>query len=124
LFVFFCPFVQHSNLLYDYLKNQDLREKEHQLSQVKADLRETVDQMEQLKKKLEAQSSTLESREIEKLELTQQLNENLKKITLVTKENDSLKIMDEALREERDQLRKSLQQTEARVSPCSSLAGL
>ncbi|XP_029331454.1 centromere-associated protein E isoform X2 [Mus caroli] len=95
-------------------QNQDLQEKEYQLSQVKADLRETVDQMEQLKKKLEAQSSTLESREIEKLELTQQLNENLKKITLVTRENDSLKIMDEALREEREQLRKSLQQTEAR----------
>lgn len=105
--------LKHTNAVVE-AQNQDLREKEHQLSQVKADLRETVDQMEQLKKKLEAQSSTLESREIEKLELTQQLNENLKKITLVTKENDSLKIMDEALREERDQLRKSLQQTEAR----------
>uniref|UniRef100_A0A8C6MWV0 Centromere-associated protein E n=1 Tax=Mus spicilegus TaxID=10103 RepID=A0A8C6MWV0_MUSSI len=105
--------LKHTNAIVE-AQNQDLREKEHQLSQVKADLRETVDQMEQLKKKLEAQSLTLESREIEKLELTQQLNENLKKITLVTKENDSLKIMDEALREERDQLRKSLQQTETR----------
>ncbi|XP_029393798.1 centromere-associated protein E [Mus pahari] len=104
--------LKHTNAIVE-AQSQDLQEKEHQLSQVKADLRETMDQMQQLKKQLEAQSSTLESREIEKLKLTQQLNENLKKITLVTKENDSLKIMDEALREERDQLRKSLQQTEA-----------
>ena len=55
------------------------QEKEHQLSQIKADLRETTVQMEQLKKQLEAQSLTLESREIKKLKLTQQLNENLKK---------------------------------------------
>eukprot|EP00073_Rattus_norvegicus_P021648 XP_006233412.2 PREDICTED: centromere-associated protein E isoform X1 [Rattus norvegicus] len=94
-------------------KNQELQEKGHQLSQVKADLRETMDQMEQLKEQLEAQNSTLESIEIEKLKLTQQLNENLKEMTLVAKENDDLKIMDEALREERDQLRESLRQTEA-----------
>ncbi|XP_063138291.1 centromere-associated protein E isoform X3 [Rattus norvegicus] len=94
-------------------QNQELQEKGHQLSQVKADLRETMDQMEQLKEQLEAQNSTLESIEIEKLKLTQQLNENLKEMTLVAKENDDLKIMDEALREERDQLRESLRQTEA-----------
>lgn len=76
-------------------QNQELQEKEHQLSQVKADLRETMDQMEPLKEQLEAQNSTLESIEIEKLKLTQQLNENLKEMTLVTKENDDLKIMDE-----------------------------
>ncbi|XP_052035155.1 centromere-associated protein E isoform X3 [Apodemus sylvaticus] len=94
-------------------QSQELQEKEHQLSQVKVDLRETMDQMEKLKKQLEAQNSALESIEIEKLKLTQQLNENLKEITLVTKENDDLKIMDEALREEQDKLRKSLRETEA-----------
>lgn len=88
-----------------------------------------MDQMEQYKEQLEAQNSTLESIEIEKLKLTQQLNENLKEMTLVTKENDDLKIMDEALREEQDQLRESLRQTEASVSswcpfPTPSLAGL
>lgn len=46
-----------------------------------------MDQMEQLKEQLEAQNSTLESIEIEKLKLTQQLNENLKEMTLVAKEN-------------------------------------
>uniref|UniRef100_UPI00402B4B3F centromere-associated protein E n=1 Tax=Arvicanthis niloticus TaxID=61156 RepID=UPI00402B4B3F len=104
--------LKHTNATLE-AQSQELQEKEHQLSQVKADLRETMDQMEQLKKQLEAQNSTLESIEMEKLKLTQQLNENLKEIALVTKENDGLKIMDEALREEQDQLRKSLQQTEA-----------
>ncbi|XP_028616283.1 centromere-associated protein E [Grammomys surdaster] len=104
--------LKHTNAVLE-AQSQELQGKEDQLSQVKADLRETLDQMEQLKKQLEAQNSTLESIEIEKLKLTQQLNENLKEITLATKENDGLKITDEALREERDQLRKSLQQSEA-----------
>lgn len=72
--------------------------------------------MEQLKKQLGAQSSTLDNIEIEKLKLTQQVYENLEEIRIVTKENDDLKIMDEALRVEQDQLRRSLQQMEARVS--------
>lgn len=94
-------------------KSQELQEKAHQLSQVEAELQERMDQMEQLKKQLGAQSSTLENIEIEKLKLTQQVYENLEEIRIVTKENDDLKIMDEALRVERDQLRKSLQQMEA-----------
>ncbi|XP_052586509.1 centromere-associated protein E isoform X2 [Peromyscus californicus insignis] len=94
-------------------RSQELQEKAHQLSQVKAELRESMDQMEQLKKQLEAQNSALENIEIEKLKLTQQVYENLEEIRLVTKENDDLKIMDEALRVQRDELRKSLQQLEA-----------
>ncbi|XP_076431138.1 centromere-associated protein E isoform X4 [Peromyscus maniculatus bairdii] len=94
-------------------RSQELQEKAHQLSQVKAELSESIDQMEQLKKQLEAQNSTLENIEIEKLKLTQQVYENLEEIRLVTKENDDLKIMDEALRVQRDELRKSLQQLEA-----------
>lgn len=82
-----------------------------------------MDQMEQLKKQLEAQNSTLENIEIEKLKLTQQVYENLEEIRLVTKENDDLKIMDEALRVQRDELRKSLQQLEASVSSHPALAG-
>ncbi|XP_057649265.1 centromere-associated protein E [Chionomys nivalis] len=94
-------------------KSQELQEKARQLSQVEAELGERMDQMEQLKKQLGAQSSTLENIEIEKLKLTQQVYENLEEIRIVTKENDDLKTMDEALRAERDKLRKSLQQVEA-----------
>ncbi|KAK7819394.1 hypothetical protein U0070_025422, partial [Myodes glareolus] len=94
-------------------KSQELQEKARQLSQVEAELRERMDQMEQLKKQLGAQSSTLDNIEIEKLKLTQQVYENLEEIRIVTKENDDLKIMDEALRVEQDQLRRSLQQMEA-----------
>ncbi|KAL1772141.1 centromere-associated protein E [Sigmodon hispidus] len=94
-------------------QSQELQEKAHQLSQVKADLRESVDKMEQLKKQLEVQSLTLDNMEIEKLKLTQQVYENLEEIRLVTKENDDLKIMDEGLRVQQDQLRRSLQEMEA-----------
>ncbi|XP_051676102.2 centromere-associated protein E isoform X1 [Oryctolagus cuniculus] len=93
---------------------QELQEKECQLIKVKNDLRETVYQTEQLKKQLEAQNSILESTEMEKLRLTQKLHENLEEIRLVTKENDDLKRVKEALKMERDQLRECLQETEAK----------
>ncbi|XP_021089639.1 centromere-associated protein E [Mesocricetus auratus] len=94
-------------------QSQELQEKAHQLSQVKAELKETVDEMERLKKQLEVQNSTLENMEIENLKLTQQVYENLAEMRLVNKENDDLKVMEETLRVEQDQLRKSLQQMEA-----------
>ncbi|XP_029416096.1 centromere-associated protein E isoform X2 [Nannospalax galili] len=92
---------------------QELQEKEHQFSKVKGDLREAVYQMEQLKEQMEAQNSTLESIKIEKLRLTQKLHENLEEVRLVTKENDGLRLVEETLRTERDQLRESLRKVEA-----------
>lgn len=119
----FCSYGQCSNLLYGCLKSQELQEKAHQLSQVKAELKETVDEMERLKKQLEVQNSTLENMEIENLKLTQQVYENLAEMRLVNKENDDLKVMEETLRVEQDQLRKSLQQMEANVSSHPTLVG-
>lgn len=102
--------------MYDYLKIQELQEKEHQLLKVKNDLEEAMYQTERLKKQLETQNSTLESIELEKLRLTQKLHENLEETGFITKENDSLRRVEETLKMERDQLRESLRETEAKVS--------
>ncbi|XP_029776696.1 centromere-associated protein E isoform X1 [Suricata suricatta] len=93
---------------------QELQEKERQLLKVKNDLREHVYQTEQLKKQLEAQNSTLESVETEKLRLSQKLHENLEEIKYVTEQRDGLRRAEGALRMERDQLRESLREKEAK----------
>ncbi|XP_076998770.1 centromere-associated protein E isoform X2 [Tamandua tetradactyla] len=93
---------------------QELQEKEHQLLEVKNDLRENMYQIEQLKKQLEAQNSTLDGIESEKLKLTEKLHDNLEAMKYVTKENDNLRRVEEALKMERDQLRESLRETEAK----------
>ncbi|XP_042840033.1 centromere-associated protein E isoform X4 [Panthera tigris] len=93
---------------------QELQEKERQLLKVKNDLRENMYQAEQLKKQLETQNSTLESVETEKLRLSQKLHENLEEIKCVTEERDGLRRAEGTLRMERDQLRKSLREKEAK----------
>ncbi|XP_058577755.1 centromere-associated protein E isoform X6 [Neofelis nebulosa] len=93
---------------------QELQEKERQLLKVKNDLRENMYQAEQLKKQLETQNSTLESVETEKLRLSQKLHENLEEIKCVTEERDGLRRAEGTLRMERDQLRESLREKEAK----------
>ncbi|XP_027454311.1 centromere-associated protein E isoform X4 [Zalophus californianus] len=93
---------------------QELQEKEHQLLKAKNDLRESMYQTEQLKKQLEAQNSTLESVETEKLKLCQKLHENLEEMKCVTEERDALRSAEGTLRMERDQLRESLREKEAK----------
>ncbi|XP_043427330.1 centromere-associated protein E isoform X7 [Prionailurus bengalensis] len=93
---------------------QELQEKERQLLKVKNDLRESMYQAEQLKKQLETQNSTLESVETEKLRLSQKLHENLEEIKCVTEERDGLRRAEGTLRMERDQLRESLREKEAK----------
>ncbi|XP_046315135.1 centromere-associated protein E isoform X2 [Marmota monax] len=94
---------------------QELREKEHQLLKVKNDVKENMYETEQLKKQLEVQNSTLESLELEKLMLTQKINESLEKLKFFTEENDGLRIVEETLKMERDKLRESLRETEAKI---------
>ncbi|XP_037686300.1 centromere-associated protein E isoform X2 [Choloepus didactylus] len=93
---------------------QELQEKEHQLLEVKNDLRENTYQIEQLKKQLEVQNSIRDSIVTEKLKLTEKLHENLEEMKCVTKESENLRRVEEALRMERDQLRESLRETEAK----------
>ena len=67
--------------------------------------------MENLKKQLEAQKSTLENTEWEKIKLTQRLHENLTEIRSVTKERDDLRNTEETLKVEIDQLKENLRET-------------
>nr|XP_044999136.1 centromere-associated protein E-like isoform X2 [Jaculus jaculus] len=94
---------------------QELKEKEDQLIKANNDVVGFMDQIEQLKKRLETQNTVLESAEMEKLRLTKELHENLEEIRFLTDENDSLKLEEETLRAERDQLRESLTKAEANI---------
>nr|KAF6499445.1 centromere protein E [Molossus molossus] len=94
---------------------QEVQEKEHQCLKAKNDLRENMYQTEQLKKQLEAQNSILQSIETEKLRLTQKLQEKLKEMKCVTEERDGLRRMEVTLKMERDQLRESLREMEAKI---------
>nr|XP_044999462.1 centromere-associated protein E [Jaculus jaculus] len=94
---------------------QELKEKEDRLRKANDDLVGLMDQKEELKKRLETQNSVLESAEMEKLRLTKELHENLEEIRFLTDENDSLKLEEETLRAERDQLRESLTRAEANI---------
>ena len=62
-------------------------------------------------KQLEAQKSTLENTEWEKIKLTQRLHENLTEIRSVTKERDDLRNTEETLKVEIDQLKENLRET-------------
>ena len=72
---------------------------------------EKICEMENLKKQLEAQKSTLENTEWEKIKLTQRLHENLTEIRSVTKERDDLRNTEETLKVEIDQLKENLRET-------------
>ena len=62
-------------------------------------------------KQLEAQKSTLENTEWEKIKLTQRLHENLTEIRSVTKKRDDLRNTEETLKVEIDQLKENLRET-------------
>lgn len=72
--------------------------------------------MDHLNQQLEAQKSTLEKVEMENVNLTQRLHETLEEMRSVAKERDELWSMEERLTVERDQLKKSLEETVTKVS--------
>ncbi|XP_042638594.1 centromere-associated protein E [Orycteropus afer afer] len=101
------------NLQETEAKIQELKANEHQLLKLKEDVSETQKKMceiERLKKQLKAQSLTLNKIEMENLNLAQKLHENLEEKKSVMKERDDLKRVEEALKLERDQLKKNLQE--------------
>ncbi|EPQ03591.1 Centromere-associated protein E, partial [Myotis brandtii] len=96
------------------VKIQELRANEHQLLKLKEDFSETqkkMSEMEQLKKQFKTQSLTLDKIEMENLNLTQKLHENLEEMKSVMKERDHLRRVEETLKLERDQLKANLQET-------------
>ncbi|XP_053453331.1 centromere-associated protein E [Nycticebus coucang] len=98
-------------------KIQELKANEHQLFKLKEEVRKTqkkMSEMEQLKKQFEDQSSILDEREMENLNLAQKLNENLEEMKSIMKERDNLRKVEETLKLERHELQEKLQEARAR----------
>ncbi|XP_062964377.1 centromere-associated protein E isoform X1 [Cynocephalus volans] len=98
-------------------KIQELKANELQHFKLKEDVSETqkkMSEIERLKKQLKDQSLTLDDREMENLNLAQKLHESLEEMKSVMKERDNLRIIEETLKLERDQLKENLQETIAR----------
>ncbi|XP_058392885.1 centromere-associated protein E-like [Diceros bicornis minor] len=95
-------------------KIQELKTNEHQLFKLKEDVSETqkkISEIEKLKKQFKTQSLTLDKMEMENSQLAQKLHENLEEMKSVMKERDSLRVVEENLKLERDQLKANLQET-------------
>lgn len=76
---------------------------------------------EDLNQQLEAQKSSLEKVEMQNVNLTQRLNETLEEMKSVAKERDELRSVEERLTADRDQLKKSLEETITKVSAISGI---
>ncbi|XP_058393027.1 centromere-associated protein E-like [Diceros bicornis minor] len=95
-------------------KIQELKTNEHQLFKLKEDVSETqkkISEIEKLKKQFKTQSLTLDKMEMENSQLAQKLHENLEEMKSVMKERDSLRVVEENLKLEGDQLKANLQET-------------
>nr|XP_031546356.1 centromere-associated protein E isoform X4 [Vicugna pacos] len=95
-----------------------LHEEQELLPNVKevSDTQETVDQLELLKGQSKAKdSATLADIETERLRLTENLQDSLEEIKSLTKERDNLKMTNEALQVERDELKEEIKETLAKI---------
>lgn len=79
-----------------------------------------MNEMERLKKQFEAQNLSVQSMEMDNLNLTKKLHESLEEIRIVAKERDELRRIKEFLKMKRDQNRETLRELIARVSSESS----
>lgn len=79
-----------------------------------------MNEMERLKKQFEAQNLSVQSMEMDNLNLTRKLHESLEEIRIVAKERDELRRIKEFLKMKRDQNRETLRELIARVSSESS----
>lgn len=117
-------FCSHSNLFYNDLKIEELQKKELQLLKMKEDVNKThknINKMEQLKQQFEAQNLSMQSVEMDNLDLTKKLHKCLEEKRIIAKERDELRRIKESLKMERDQFRETLTEMIASVSPESSL---
>lgn len=104
-------------VFYEYYKVPELHEEQELVPNVKevGRTQETMDELELLKEQSKTtDSTTLANIEIERLRLTEKLQESHEEIKSLTKERDNLKITRKALQVERDQLEEG--ETLAKVS--------
>ncbi|XP_043828664.1 centromere-associated protein E [Dromiciops gliroides] len=94
-------------------KIQELEEKEEQILNVRKEVievQEKVNEMEQLRNQLKSKTSTLETVEMENLELAQKLQVSLEETASITKEINELKKTQMALQLEKDQLEENIRE--------------
>uniref|UniRef100_A0A8C0JK24 Centromere-associated protein E n=1 Tax=Canis lupus dingo TaxID=286419 RepID=A0A8C0JK24_CANLU len=92
-------------------KIEELQKKELQLLKMKEDVNKThknINKMEQLKQQFEAQNLSMQSVEMDNLDLTKKLHKCLEEKRIIAKERDELRRIKESLKMERDQFRETL----------------
>ncbi|XP_024907487.1 centromere-associated protein E isoform X7 [Pteropus alecto] len=104
-------------VFYEYHKIPVLQEEEELLPNTKEVSRTqgTMGGLELLKEQSKTDNSTLASIEMERLRLTEKLQESQEEIKSLTKERDNLKMTKETLQVEHDQLKEDLRETLAKI---------
>ncbi|XP_039704800.1 centromere-associated protein E isoform X1 [Pteropus medius] len=104
-------------VFYEYHKIPVLQEEEELLPNTKEVSRTqgTMRGLELLKEQSKTDNSTLASIEMERLRLTEKLQESQEEIKSLTKERDNLKMTKETLHVEHDQLKEDLRETLAKI---------
>lgn len=98
--------ILYSVLFCNYLKIQELQEKELQLLKEEEDVSKVYKEMkaiEQLKNQFEAQNSYVQSVGENNLDLIKKIHKNLEAIRIIAKENSELTRITESLKVEREQ---------------------
>ncbi|XP_023387149.1 centromere-associated protein E isoform X5 [Pteropus vampyrus] len=104
-------------VFYEYHKIPVLQEEEELLPNTKevSHTQGTMGGLELLKEQSKTDNSTLASIEMERLRLTEKLQESQEEIKSLTKERDNLKMTKETLQVEHDQLKEDLRETLAKI---------
>lgn len=105
-------------MFYDSLKIQASQDKQEQSFSMKEKDNETkkiMSEMEQLKEQFKAKGSALLRLEMEKLKLSERLQESHDEVKSIAKEKDDLERLQEVLQSERNQLQENIREMVAKV---------
>lgn len=102
-------------MFYDSLKIQDKQEQSFNMKEKNNETTETMSEMEQLKEQLKTQESALLRLEMEKLGLSERLQESHEEMKSITKERDDLQRLQEVLQSNSDQYKENMREIIAKV---------
>lgn len=105
-------------MFFDPLKIQEAQDTQEQSFSMKEkdETKKIKSEMEQLKEQLKAKESALLRLEMEKLTLSERLQESHEEINSVTKERNDLCRLQEVLQDKNDQLKENVREITAKVS--------
>ena len=105
-------------MFYDSLKiqaSQDKQEQSFSMKEKDSETKKIMSEMEQLKEQFKAKDSALLRLEMEKLKLSERLQESHDEVKSITKEKDDLERLQEVLQSERNQLQENIREMVAKV---------